>query len=124
MQFGWPFFLPQLESYAIDNEGTGETIFENSTTYLTVDQDGDMKFTEIEAFACNRPIRILDTMFLVSEIDIKGKRLTLQQVDAPLSGVVLNRKCPEFEFTSVDGQTISNKSILGKPTILDLWAVT
>ena len=46
------------------------------------------------------------------------------EIDVPLTGSVLNRRCPEFEFTTVDGQTVSNKSILGKVTILDIWAVT
>ena len=117
-------FLPEAAEYSIDNEGTGETKFENTSTYISIDQNGDSELVDIEAFACNRPIRILDTMFLVNDIDIKNKRLVVQQVDAPLSGVVLDRKCPEFEFTTVDGKLVNNKSILGTVTILDIWAVT
>jgi len=63
-------------------------------------------------------------MFQVTGINIQSKTMTLQQIDVPLTGSVLNRRCPEFEFTTVDGQTVSDKSILGKVTILDIWAVT
>ena len=117
-------YLPRARKYQLRNTSKDETRFGNTATYLSVDQNSDGEIHETESFACNRPVRILDKMFHVAEIDPAKQTLTLQQVKTPLSGVVLDRKCPEFEFETLDGQTISNKSLEGKTTILDIWAVT
>ena len=42
----------------------------------------------------------------------------------PLRGSLVGYRCPDFEFTALDGSVVSNTSILGKTTILDIWAVT
>ncbi|MGK0482045.1 MAG: hypothetical protein ACJAQ3_002024, partial [Planctomycetota bacterium] len=52
------------------------------------------------------------------------KTLTLQAIDTPLAGAVLNRKCPEFWYETVNGHVVSDRTILGTVTILDVWAVT
>jgi len=77
-----------------------------------------------ESAPANLPVRILDTMYSVVAIANDGSSISLVKTDGPLHGVVVNRRCPEFSFTSVSGETISDKSILGKVTVLDIWAVT
>ncbi len=117
-------YLADQENYSLVNTGSGNTNFENTSTYISIDYNGDGQIESYESLASNLPIRIFDSMFLVTEISKSKKLITLQQVDIPLAGAVLNRRCPDFSYETVDGQTVSNKSILGKTTILDVWAVT
>ncbi|TWT31562.1 TlpA family protein disulfide reductase [Blastopirellula retiformator] len=117
-------YLPEAKRYSLRNTGYGEGISGNNSTYVSVDQNCDEVLALSEAFAASRPIRIHDKMFRIQSIDKKGRTLTLQQVDMPLQGSVIGRKCPDFEFETVDGETVSNKTILGKVTVLDVWAVS
>ena len=118
-------YLPKSRRYKLTNSEIGETRFSNNSTYASLDYDGDGNLDAAEHAACNRPIRVLDSMFQVTEIHPTKRTMTFQQVDVPLSGSILNRRCPDFEFKTIDGETtIDNKSILGKVTILDIWAVT
>ena len=117
-------YLPKTGQYKLHNRGWNDTFLANNSTYLSIDHNGDGKLDNHERCAANLPVRILDSMFQVTGINIQSKTMTLQQIDVPLTGSVLNRRCPEFEFTTVDGKTVSDKSILGKVTILDIWAVT
>lgn len=117
-------YLPKSNRYKLTNSGSEETLFGNDSTYISLDYDRDGSLGKCEYSACNRPIRIDDSMFQVTGINPTKLTITFQQVDVPLSGAILNRRCPEFEFKTVDGKTINNKSILGKVTILDIWAVT
>ena len=50
--------------------------------------------------------------------------MTIQELDIPLKGSLVGFRCPDFELKALDGSVVSNKSILGKTTILDIWAVT
>ena len=118
------FYLPKSRRYKLTNSGYDETRFSNDSTYLSLDHDGDGTLVESEHSACNRPIRVLDSMYQVTGIEAAKKTMTFQQVDVPLSGAIVGRRCPEFEYTTVDGKKITNESILGKVTLLDIWAVT
>ncbi len=117
-------YLPQEKTYTTKNTANDNTRFGNTSTYISIDQNGDGELAEHEAVPTNLPIRILDSMFEVAEIAEDGTSLSLVKVDRPLQGVVLNRRCPEFSFVTVDGKVISNTSIMGTITILDIWAVT
>lgn len=118
-------YLPKAKEYSIENSGTDNTMIGNTSTFISIDQNGDGKLEDHEAMPTNLPIRILDSMYVVTGIADDASSITLTKSDGPLFGVVLNRKCPEFSFQTVDGdRTISDKSILGKVTLLDIWAVT
>jgi thiol-disulfide isomerase/thioredoxin len=121
---GVSIYLPRTSKYSLVNTGSDGTIVGNTATYVSVDQDGDEKLAEWEAAAVNRPIRIRDTMYLVKEINSENKTMTIQELDIPLKGSLVGFRCPDFELKALDGSVVSNKSILGKITILDIWAVT
>ena len=115
-------YLPKRTKYNLKNTASGNTRFENTATYVSIDQDGDQEIADHESAAVNRPIRIRNSMYQVTSLDLNS--ITFQQIDVPLSGVVLNQKCPPFRYTSTSGEVITDKSILGMVTILDIWAVT
>lgn len=117
-------YLPKAESYSIENTDSDNTKFGNTSTYLSIDQNSNGKLEDSESTPASLPVRILDTMYSVVAIAKDGGSISLVKTDRPLHGVVVNRRCPEFSFTSVAGETISDKSILGKVTVLDIWAVT
>lgn len=117
-------YLPEAESYSIVNTDSDDTTFGNTSTYLSIDQNSNGELEDSESTPANLPVRILDTMYTVVAIAKDGSSISLVKTDEPLHGVVVNRRCPEFSFTSVGGETISDKSILGKVTVLDIWAVT
>ncbi len=118
-------YLPKADQYTIENSSPDNTMISNTSTYISIDQNGDGKLEDHEAMPTNLPIRILDSMYQVTGIADDASSISLVKSDGPLFGTVLNRKCPEFSFQTVDGdRTISDKSILGKVTLLDIWAVT
>lgn len=117
-------YLAEQVEYSLVNTGHGETNFDNTSTYISIDHNGDGQIVDYESVASNLPIRLFDSMFLVTEISKSKQTITLQQIDIPLAGAVLNRRCPDFQYETVDGQIISNESIRGTTTILDIWAVT
>ena len=121
---GVSIYLPKAREYSLQNTGPDGTIVNNTATYVSVDQNGDGVLAEWEASAADRPIRIRDTMYRITEIDVNNRTLTLQQLNMPLRGSLVGFRCPDFEFTTLDGATITNKSILGKVTVLDVWAVS
>ncbi len=117
-------YLAEQESYSLVNTSEDETRYGNTSTFVSIDHNGDGKIVDYESVATNRPLRIADTMWLVTEISKADATITLQAVDTPLAGAVLNRKCPEFWYETVEGDVVSDRSILGTVTILDVWAVT
>jgi thiol:disulfide interchange protein DsbD len=121
---GVGLYLPKSSAYSLVNTGSTGTVVSNTATYASVDQDGDGVLAEWEAVGLERPIRIRDNMYRVKEIDIESKTLTLQQLDMPLRGSLVGYRCPDFVLSTFDGKVVSNKSILGKATVLDIWAVT
>ncbi len=117
-------YLKKSRQYTLANTGTGDTRFENDASYFSIDHNGDGEITEGESFPGNRPFRVGDAMFQVTGVEHESRKLTIQKVAAPLSGTIVGEKCPPFEFTSITGEKITNQSILGKVTLLDVWAVT
>ena len=117
-------YFPGSRIYTLENDGSGNTRLENSATYISIDHDGDGVISDWESHASNLPIRIDDQMYRVTELNKKEKKFAIRRVAAPLSGSIVGHRCPPFKLTSLDGETISDKSILGKVTILDIWAVT
>ena len=117
-------YLPEADKYILKNTGDGATRFQNTADYLAIDHNKNGEIEGWESVAMNTPLRIMDSMFRVSSADRKAKTVTFQQIAAPIFGAIVGRKCPPFSYTSTDGETITDKSILGKVTILDIWAAT
>jgi len=117
-------YLKKSRQYTLANTGPDNSRFSNDSSYFSIDHDGDGEISENESFASNRPFRVGDEMFQVTGVDKENLKLTIQKIAAPLSGTIVGRKCPPFEFTTVDGKKITDQSILGKVTFLDVWAVT
>lgn len=118
-------YLPKRELYEMKNTATGQSRFQNTATYLSIDYDGNGEISSGESVPLNRPFRAWDSMFQVAEINTSIKKMRLKRVDSPLSGCVPNQACPPFQFQAVNGKgEVSSKSILGKPTILIIWAST
>ena len=118
------FFLPSERKYRIENSGENNTRVFNNSTYFSIDRDGDGEISKPESYPANMPFRIANKMFKVVEMDREKKIFKIQQIDHPMFGSVIGQPVAPFEYTTVDGKTVSNKSILGKVTILDIWAVT
>lgn len=118
------FFLAEQETYSLTNSNKDDTRYGNTSTFLSIDHDGDGEIADHESVATNRPVRLFDSMYMVTAIAKDELAITLQEVATSLAGAVLGRRCPEFWYETVDGQVVSNKSILGQVTILDVWAVT
>lgn len=117
-------YLPSGSRYKLKNTGTGNGRSENNATHISIDHNGDGSIAAWETHPANLPFRIADSMYQVVRIDKDKKALSLQRVDAKLSGVLIGRKVAPFSYKTVDGKTITDKSILGKVTLLDVWAVT
>ena len=121
---GVDLYLPKARRYKLKNTGNADTITESTATYVSIDQNADSVISSWESCSSGSPIRVHDSMFRIVAIDQAKSTITVQQLDMPLSGTVVGRKSPEFEYTTLDGKTISNKTVLGTTTILDVWAVT
>lgn len=117
-------YLPRDRKYKLQNKGSSNTQFENTSTYVSIDQNMDGVIDESENYASSMPIRIGGEMLKILQLDKEKESMTIQRVDVPLSGTIIGQPCPPFEYQTVDGKTVSNKSIEGKVTILDIWAVT
>lgn len=117
-------WLPAAESYTTANVGADSTAFENKSTLLSIDDDGDGVLTERESWHANLPLRIGDAMWEIVELAPDGTRLVLERSKGPLSGIVIGRRVPEFELKTAEGQVFSHASLEGKPFVLDLWSIT
>ena len=117
-------WLPAAERYTTANLGADSTAFENQSTLLSIDDDGDGVLTERESWHANLPLRIGDSMWDIVELAPDGERMVLERSKVPLSGIVIGRRVPEFEFRTAEGQVFSHASLEGKPFVLDLWSIT
>ena len=116
-------YLPAVRKFRLIST-SGHTRVESNATYLSIDHDSNGTIEDWESFSAHRPFRVADSMYQVTEIDADQNRLTLCRVDTPISGSIVGRKIAPFSLTTLDGQVVSDKSIVGKVTLLDVWAVT
>ena len=120
----YTLYLPKAKSYAIKNTKPSDSGMENTSTVVYVDQKGDGRPTGEEGWFSNLPLRLGDRMFDVAEIAADGSRVVLRPSKAPLRGVVVGRKCPDFAFQTADGKEVSRAGLAGKPFLLDIWSIT
>ena len=97
---------------------------DNTSTLISVDQNGDGRLTENDGWFANLPLRLGDKMFDVAEIAGDGSRIVLKPSNSSLRGVVVGRTCPPFSFKTADGEEINRESLAGKPFLLDIWSIT
>ena len=115
-------YLRKRRRYQLVNKNPSNIKFDNQSEYISIDFNGDGEISDTESFGVNLPIRMGDSMFKVLKLD--QEQLVLQQADVPLAIAIEGQKCPPFKYTSTEGESITDTSLLGKVTILDIWAVT
>jgi hypothetical protein len=120
----YTLYLPRARSYATKNTGPSDCDNDNTSTLLSVDQNGDGVLTENDGWFANLPLRLGDRMFDVAEIAGDGSRIVLKPSRSPLRGVIVGRTCPPFSFRTADGKEVSRESLAGKPFLLDVWSIT
>jgi hypothetical protein len=120
----YTLYLPKVRSYSTVNTKQGDKAFENTSTLISVDHNGDGRLTDEEGWFANWPLRLGDKMFDVTEIAADGSRIVLKPSKSPLRGVIVGRTCPPFAFRTADGREVSRESLAGKPFLLDIWSIT
>ncbi len=121
---GVSIYLPKAEKYHFHNEGVDGSLVSNTATFVSIDQNGNDVLEEWEACAVDIPVRIRNSMYRIQGVDLASETMTIEYLDIPLKGSIVGFRCPDFEFDTLDGSVVSNKSILGKATVLDIWAVS
>jgi hypothetical protein len=120
----YTLYLPRAKSYSTKNTGPSDCDNDNTSTLITVDQNGDGRMTENDGWFANLPLRLGDRMFDVAEIAADGSRVVLKPSRSPLRGVIVGRACPPFSFKTADGKEVTRDSLGGKPFLLDIWSFT
>ena len=120
----YTLYLPKAKSYSTKNTKPSDSDFENTSTLISVDHNGDAQLADDEGWFANLPLRLGDKMFDVAEIAADGSRIVLKPSESPLRGVIVGHTCPPFSFKTADGQEVSRESLAGKAFILDIWSVT
>jgi hypothetical protein len=117
-------YLPKAKPYSIKNTAANDSGFENTSTLLSVDHNGDGVLTDDEGWFVNLPLRLGDKMFDVLQIAADGSRIVLKPSKSPLRGVIVGRICPPFSFKTADDKEFSRESLAGKAFLLDIWSIT
>jgi hypothetical protein len=120
----YTLYLAKAKSYSTKNNGPSDGDNDNTSTLISVDQNGDGRLTENDGWFANLPLRLGDKMFDVAEIAADGSRIVLKPSKSPLRGVIVGRTCPPFSFKTADGKAVNRDSLAGKPFLLDIWSIT
>jgi hypothetical protein len=120
----YTLYLPRAKSYSTKNTGPSDCDNDNTSTLISVDQNGDGRLTENDGWFANLPLRLGDKMFDVAELAADGSRIVLKPSKSPLRGVIIGRACPPFSFKTADGTEVSREKLAGKPFLLDIWSIT
>jgi hypothetical protein len=120
----YTLYLAKAKSYTTKNTGPSDCDIDNTSTLISVDQNGTGKLTEHDGWFANLPIRLGDRMFDVVEIAKDGSRIVLKPSKSSLRGVIVGRTCPAFSFKTADGKEITRDSLAGKAFLLDIWSIT
>jgi hypothetical protein len=117
-------YLPQVKAYSVKNTNSSDADSENTSTLISVDQNGDGRITDADGWFANLPLRLGDKMYDVTEIAADASRIVLKPSKSPLRGVIVGRTCPPFSFKTADGKAVSREGLASKPFILDIWSIT
>jgi hypothetical protein len=120
----YTLYLPKADSYSTKNTESNDNGFENTSTLISVDHNGDGRLTDDEGWFANLPLRLGDKMFDVAELAQDGTQIVLKPSQSPIRGVIVGRTCPAFSFKTVDGDEASFTTLAGKAFILDIWSYT
>ena len=120
----YTLYLPKADSYSTTNSGTDDSDSENTSTLISIDENGDGKLTNDESWFASLPVRLGDKMFDLAEIASDGSQIILRPSKPPLRGVVVGRTCPPFSFETADGEEVSLEKMAGRAFILDIWSFT
>jgi hypothetical protein len=120
----YTLYLAKAKSYSTKNTGPSDSDHDNTSTLISVDQNGDGRLTENDGWFANLPLRLGDKMFDVAEITGDGSRIVLKPSKSLLRGVIVGRTCPPFSFKTADGKEVNRESLAGKPFLLDIWSIT
>lgn len=101
-----------------------EDEYKNSSMRISVDANNDGRLPDHESWFSSNPFRIGDSMFTVSAVDPGGTWITLAKSNVPLAGVVLGRRCPDFELWTTTGKKVTLADYKGKHLLLDVWSMT
>ncbi len=118
------FFLPEAKTYSTDNPSKQSWQQENKSSQICIDANADGNITIDERWFSNLPVRFGNRMFDVTRLARDGSQLTLAPSKAPLSGLVLGKKCPPFSFLDEDKKTRSLDQYRGKILLVDVWSIT
>jgi hypothetical protein len=117
-------YLPRGKTCTMKNAGTGDSPSENKSTAISVAPKNDKTLTASQTWFANLPLRVGDRMFSVVDLAADGSKIVLKPSNAPLRGVIVGRKCPDFAFETSDGKKVSRDAYKGKAFLLDIWSVT
>ena len=120
----YTLYLAKAKSYSTTNTGPSDCDFDNTSTLISVDQNGDGRLTGNDGWFANLPLRLGDKMFDVAEIATDGSRIVLKQSKSSQRGLIVGRTCPPFSFKTADGKEVARESLAGKPFLLDIWSIT
>lgn len=114
-------YIPQNGPYSLT---TDEKEYGNSSMRVSVDFDKNGELPEHETWFSSHPVRIGDQMFKVKSVDPGGAWMVLSKANVPLSGLVIGRKCPDFELWTTQGKKVTLADYRGKFLLLDVWSMT
>lgn len=114
-------YIPQNGPYPLT---TDEKEYGNTSMRISVDFDKNGELPDHESWVSSNPVRIGDQMFKVKTVDPGGTWIVLQKALVPLSGLVIGRRCPDFEFWTTDGKKVTLADYKGKFLLLDIWSMT
>ena len=121
---GYTLYLPKADLYSTKNTESSDSGFENNSTLISVDHNGDGLLTDDEGWYANLPLRLGDKMFDVAEIAADRSQIVLKPSHSPLRGVIVGRTCPAFSYKTADGDEVSLETLAGKAFVLDIWSFT
>ena len=116
------FYVPTYGPYT--TQSIEQHSYNNTSTTISVDSNNDGQVNSTENWHTSLPVRLGDTMFEFKQFDPGGTWVLIEESKSPLAGCVVGRKCPDFEFTTMDGKKVSLDTYKGKVLLLDVWSMT
>lgn len=113
-------YIPKHGPYSLT---TDPEEFGNTSMRISVDTNNDGRLENTESWFSSIPVRIANSMFQVRSVDPGGTWIKFAKLDAPLTGLVVGKPCPDFEFTTADGKKVRLEDYKGKTLLLDVWSM-